>query len=109
MGRPIEKRFFGNLNTPPIGGEAVASPVVVTSTGTGYSQGSVALFSAPQLPDGVRATGTLTIGNTTLQGRISAVTLVNGGAGYTSTATVSITTATSVTRTGAGTGTETKV
>jgi hypothetical protein len=109
MGRPIKKSFFGNLNVPPIGGEGVSSTIVVASTGTGYSQGSVAVFSAPQLPDGVTATGTLTIGNTTLQGRISAVTLVNGGSGYTSTATVSVTTASSVSRVSAGTGTETTI
>lgn len=109
MGRPIEKKFFGNLNSPPIGGESVSATIIVGSTGTGYSQGSVAVFSAPQLPGGVTATGTPTIGNVSLQGRISAITLVNGGSGYTSTATISITTATAVSRAGAGTGTETAI
>jgi hypothetical protein len=109
MGRPLNKRFFGNLNTPPIGGEGIASPVLIANTGTGYSQGATITFSAPQLPGGVTATGTPTIGNTSLQGRISAITLVNGGSGYTSTATVSVTTASSVSRAGAGTETETVI
>lgn len=109
MGRPIQKRFFGNLNTPPIGGEGIASPVVVANTGTGYSQGATVSFSAPQLPGGVTATGTLTVGNPSLQGRISAVNLVNGGSGYTSTATVTVTTASSVTVAGAGTSTQSTI
>lgn len=109
MGRPIQKKFFGNLNTPPIGGEGVSSTITVTNTGTGYSQGSVAVFSAPQLPGGATATGTLTIGAPSLQGRISAVTLTSAGSGYTSTATISITTATAVSRAGVGTGTQTLI
>lgn len=109
MGRPIKKSFFGNLNLPPIGGEGISSTVLVASTGTGYSLGSTLVFSAPQLPGGVTATGTPTIGDTTLQGRISAVTLVTGGSGYTSSATVSVTTASSVSVAGAGTGTETTI
>lgn len=109
MGRPISKRFFGNLNAPPIGGESIASPVLIASTGTGYSQGSTVVFSAPQLPGGVTALGTPTVGNVSLQGRISAVTLDNAGSGYTSTATVSVTTATAVSRAGAGTSTETTI
>lgn len=107
MGRPIQKRFFGNLNTPPIGGEGVSSTITVTNTGTNYSQGATAVFSAPQLPGGTTATGTLTIGSPALQGRISAVTLTGAGLGYTSTATISITTATAVSRAGAGTSTQT--
>ena len=109
MGRPIQKKFFGNLNTPPIGGESVSSTIVVTNTGTNYSLGSTLVFSAPQLPGGVTATGTPTLGGPTLQGRISAVTLANAGSGYTSTATISVTTATAVSRAGAGTGTQTVI
>lgn len=109
MGRPIQKKFFGNLNTPPIGGEGIASPVVVANTGTGYSQGATVSFSAPQLPGGATATGTLTVGNPSLQGRISAVNLVTGGSGYTSTATVTVTTASSVTVAGAGTSTQSTI
>lgn len=117
MGRPIKEKFFGNTNSPysnqaiggttGLGGEGMDSTIIVTSTGTGYSQGSVALFSAAQLPGGVRATGSLTIGTPTTQGRITAVTLNNPGSGYTSTATITITTASGVTKTASGTSTET--
>lgn len=116
MGRPIKEKFFGNTNSPysnqaqggatGIGGEGIGSTILVANTGTGYSQGSVAVFSAPQVPGGATATGTLTIGTPATQGRITAVTLTSAGSGYTSTATISVTTASSVTKTGAGTGTE---
>jgi hypothetical protein len=117
MGRPIKEKFFGNTNSPysnqavggttGLGGEGMGTTITVTNTGTRYSQGAVALFSAAQLPGGIRATGTLTIGTPTTQGRITAVTLANAGSGYTSTATISITTASSVTKTASGTSTET--
>lgn len=106
MGRPIKSKYFGTRKGLGVGGEGVLSTVIVTNTGTGYSQGAVAVFSAPQVPGGTTAAGTLTIGTPTTQGRITAVTLTSAGTGYTSTATVSITTASSVTKTGSGTGTE---
>jgi len=116
MGRPIKEKFFGNTNSPysntaqgggtGLGGEGMGTTITVTSTGTGYSQGAVALFSSPQLPGGILATGTLTIGTPTTQGRITAVTLANAGSGYTSTATISITTASSVAKTASGTSTQ---
>jgi hypothetical protein len=116
MGRPIKEKFFGNTNSPysntaqgggtGLGGEGVATSIVVTNTGTRYSQGSVAVFSAPQLPGGITATGTLTIGTPTTQGRITALTLALAGSGYTSTATVSVTTASSVSKTVSGTSTQ---
>ena len=66
MGRPIKKKFFGNLNTGSsstsadngIGGEGVAS-VVLNATGN-YTTRPTFAFSAPQLPGGVTATGTIT-------------------------------------------------
>ena len=116
MGRPIKEKFFGNTNSPysntaqgggtGLGGEGMDTTITVTSTGTNYSQGAVALFSAAQLPGGIRATGDLTIGTPTTQGRITAVTLTNAGSGYTSTATISITTASSVAKTASGTSTQ---
>lgn len=116
MGRPIKEKFFGNTNSPysnqavggttGLGGEGMGTTITVTSTGTRYSQGAVALFSAAQLPGGIRATGTLTIGTPATQGRITAVTLANAGSGYTSTATISITTASSVAKTASGTSTQ---
>jgi hypothetical protein len=105
MGRPIKKTFFGNLNTGSasalgddgIGGEGVTSSITVISSGTNYSRGSVVTFSAPQLPGGVIATGTPTL--PTLGGGITAVTLTEGGSGYTSTATISVTKPATVTST----------
>lgn len=118
MGRPIKKKFFGNLNNPDhgsvvlgsgVGGEGVGAVITVTATGTNYSQGAVAVFSAPNITGGTTATGTLTIGTPTAQGRITAVTVTDPGAGYTSTATVSITTASAVTVAGTGTSAESTI
>jgi hypothetical protein len=118
MGRPINKKFFGNLNNPDhnsvvlgsgVGGEGVGAVITVTATGTNYSQGAVAVFSAPNITGGTTATGTLTIGTPTAQGRITAVTVTDPGAGYTSTATVSITTASAVTVAGTGTSAESTI
>ena len=65
MGRPIKKKFFGNLNQGTsgnaddgIGGEGVAS-VVLNATGN-YTTRPTFTFSAPQLPGGTTATGTIT-------------------------------------------------
>ena len=118
MGRPIKKKFFGNLNNPDhgsvvlgsgVGGEGVGAVITVTATGTNYSQGAVAVFSAPNITGGTTATGTLTISTPTAQGRITAVTVTDPGAGYTSTATVSITTASAVTVAGTGTSAESTI
>ena len=106
MGRPIKKKFFGNLNLPNyahvntdsgIGGEGISSTITVTNTGTNYSNGAVVTFSSPSLPTGVVATGTPTF---TTDGAnrfgITAVTLTGAGLGYTGTATITVTTATAV-------------
>ena len=106
MGRPIKKKFFGNLNNEQygnvgtgsgIGGEGISSTITVTNTGTRFSQGSVVVFSAPALPTGVTATGTPTFtSNGAGTFGITAVTLTGAGRGYTGTATITVTTATAV-------------
>jgi hypothetical protein len=116
MGRPIKKKFFGNLNNQGfgsvdtdsgIGGESISSTITVTNTGTVYSQGSVVTFSAPSLPTGVTATGTpVFTANGTGAFGITAVTLTGAGRGYTGTATITITTASSVTPTATAVDTE---
>ena len=64
MGRPLNKKYFGNRNIGTtgtgddygIGGEGVAS-VTINTVGT-YTAGlPTATFSTPNLPTGVRATG----------------------------------------------------
>jgi len=63
MGRPLNKKYFGNRNIGTtgtgdnkIGGEGVAS-VIIGTAGTYTSSLPTTTFSAPDLPDGVRATG----------------------------------------------------
>ena len=66
MGRPLNKKFFGNRNVGTagtaaddgIGGEGVAS-VVLNALGA-YTTRPTITFLAPQLPGGVTATGTIT-------------------------------------------------
>ena len=106
MGRPIKKKFFGNLNNEQygnvgtgsgIGGEGISSSITVTNSGTNFSNGATLTFSAPSLPTGVTATGTPTF---TTDGAnrfgITSVTLTGAGRGYTGTATITVTTATAV-------------
>ena len=106
MGRPIKKKFFGNLNNQGfasvgtdsgIGGESISSTITVTNTGTNYSNGAVVTFSAPSLPTGVTATGTPTFTtNGANRFGITGITLTGAGNGYTGTATITVTTATAV-------------
>jgi hypothetical protein len=94
MGRPINKKFFGNRNLGTtgssddgIGGEGVAS-VTITNGGSDYSSATTTVtFSAPQLPTGVTATGTATI----VAGVVTGVVITEKGSGYTSAPTVTIT------------------
>jgi hypothetical protein len=65
MGRPIKSVFFGNTNTGAtrrsdnhIGGEGVAS-VAVSAAGSYTSALPTITFGAPEIPTGVRATGTV--------------------------------------------------
>jgi hypothetical protein len=66
MGRPLNKKYFGNRNIGStsvttdngIGGQGVASAAVITKGS--YQTRPVITFTAPQLPNGVTATGTIT-------------------------------------------------
>jgi hypothetical protein len=107
MGRPIKKKFFGNLNNEQfgnvgvnsgIGGEGVAS-VSISSTGTLYSRGTIITFTAPQLPTGRTATGHpvfTTDGNGGFG--ITSIVIDDAGTGYTSAPTLTVTTASVVTQ-----------
>jgi hypothetical protein len=83
MGRPLNKKYFGNRNTGSastvadngIGGGAVAS-VTLNAVGA-YTTRPTITFAVPTLPGGVRATGTIT-------SEVESVTAVGGTqTGYT--------------------------
>ena len=86
MGRPLNKKYFGNTNPSGTGGEGVAS-VALGTAGTGYSQGLTATVSAPQLPG---TTATLSVGVNPATGAITGYTVVTAGSGYTATPTVTL-------------------
>lgn len=77
MGRPIKKRFFGNTNLPPIGGEGVASYTVGGTNNNYTAIPTITSIGAPNLPGGVQATASITnmVGKT--------ATVVLGGTGAT--------------------------
>lgn len=90
MGRPINKKYFGQTNIAAtgegVGGEGVAS-VTISGVWSGYTQATTTVtFSAPQIPGGETATGTVTV----TAGAPTAVTITNSGSGYTSAPTVTI-------------------
>jgi len=119
MGRPIQKKYFGNTNYPydndstggftGLGGEGVAS-VTISNSGTNYSVGTVGAFSAPNIAGGVQALGTLEIiGTGALRGKIMSVTVTEPGTGYTAAPTFTLTTATAVTSATTGTNGATRL
>jgi len=67
MGRPLNKKYFGNRNIGTtsttddygIGGEGVAS-AAITVVGSYTTNRPAFTFTAPQLPRGITATGTIT-------------------------------------------------
>ena len=89
MGRPLAKRFFGNLNNPPIGGSSVAS-VSVTNPGS-YTAAPTGVFSDPDLlgDGGVRATGTIRL-------KAESAVVTDAGDGYTVGDVVTVTTSSGV-------------
>lgn len=52
MGRPLNKKYFGNTNTSGVGGKKIAT-VVISGTKTGYTSTPVLTASAPELDVGV--------------------------------------------------------
>jgi hypothetical protein len=87
MGRPINKKFFGDakLNPQDVGGEGIAT-IVKNNTGTLYTTSTTVTgtMTAPQIKGGVAATVSLT---TNAVGNIATVTLLTAGSGYTSAPT----------------------
>ena len=94
MGRPLNKKYFGNRNIGStsvttddgIGGNGIAS-VTIAGSWSGFTQAtSTVTFSAPELPGGVTATGTVTI----TAGAPTLVTMTEKGSGYIALPTVTI-------------------
>lgn len=90
----MNQKYFGNRNIGSsstaaddnIGGQGVAS-VTIGGVWSGFTQAtSTVTFSAPQLPGGVTATGTVTI----TTGAPTLVTITEQGSGYTAAPTVTI-------------------
>lgn len=94
MGRPLNKKYFGNRNVGTtstgdngIGGEGVAS-VTIAGEFSGFTGATTTVtFSAPELPSGVTATGTAVIDGS---GNVTGVTITQKGSGYTSAPSVTI-------------------
>ena len=77
MGRPINKKYFGNTNTNAVGGE-YAVAVFMINTGTGYTGVPSVAFPATQVAGGTTATGRVH-----MQMRsVSITSNANGGTGY---------------------------
>jgi hypothetical protein len=93
MGRPLNKKYFGNRNIGTtgtadngIGGQGVAS-VTIGGTWADFADATTTVtFAAPTLPGGVTATGTATI----VAGVVTAVVITEKGSGYVSAPTVTI-------------------
>jgi hypothetical protein len=95
MGRPINKKFFGNTNSPyddgqtggttGVGGEGIAA-IIPLSTTTSYSTSTTVTWQAgvPAIPGGTRASGGVTVN---ASGVATALTVLVPGSGYTTTAT----------------------
>ena len=92
MARSLNRKYFGNRNIGStsvttddgIGGQGVAS-IAVTGSFSGKTTATpyAVTISAPTLPGGVQATATITFSS----GTAGAVTVTEGGSGYTSVPT----------------------
>lgn len=95
MGRPINKKYFGNRNVGDplstsddygIGGKYV-SAIATGTAGSGYSQGLTATLAAPTIAGGVTASATVGV---YANGVISGYTVTDGGSGYTTSPAVTL-------------------
>jgi len=116
MGRPLNKKYFGNRNIGStsttaddgIGGQRLAS-IALGTAGSGYSQGTTVTLSGPTLPNGVTATATVAISARIANGTggaFTAYTVVEKGSGYVSAPTVTVNKPANVTIAATGNSTE---
>lgn len=94
MARPLNKKYFGNTNSPyshgttGIGGEGVASVTIASPIAASLAALTTTVtFSAPQISGGIRAVGTPVIdGN----GDLTGINVTTAGTGYTSVPTITV-------------------
>jgi hypothetical protein len=103
VGRPINKKYFGNRNTGDplstadnygIGGAGVTA-VALGTAGSAYSQGLTATFAAPGLPGAAAGIpgavqATLSVAVYSANGAVSGYTVTDGGSGYLSAPAVTL-------------------
>lgn len=75
MGRPIKKKYFGNTNVPPIGGEGVASFTIGGVNNNYVALPTITSIGAPNLPGGIQAVGAIT----SLAAKSATVTTIGTG------------------------------
>jgi hypothetical protein len=81
----VEGPFFFNRQDIEIGGPI--DTVTISAPGSGYTAAPTLTFSAPNDPNGVQATATVTLGGTNGD-EVTAVTITNAGSGYSSVPTI---------------------
>ena len=93
MGRPLNKKFFGNRNIGTtgtadngIGGQGLASITIGSNNSEGYAANDPLIITAPQLPGGVQAVAK--IATVDEDGKILTIEVTEKGSGYTSAPTV---------------------
>ncbi len=85
MGRPLNKKHFGNTNADNVAGEGIAS-IAVNVAGTTYVAGNAATISAPNITGGTQAVAE--VATVDGSGLILTITVTTAGSGYTSAPTV---------------------
>ena len=91
MGRPLNKKYFGNRNTDGVGGEGLASVAAVTGlSGMTFPAGPFTILAAdigaPQIAGGTKPVLTFSATSATA----GTVAVVSAGSGYTSAPTVTV-------------------
>ena len=88
MGRPLNKKYFGNTNTAGVGGEGVTSVTAPAGTLASLVNGTYAIpaasITAPQIAGGTKPTLNVVVTGTTTY----TVAVVTAGTGYTTAPTI---------------------
>lgn len=94
MARPLNKKYFGNTNSPysggttGIGGEGVASVTIASPIAASLAALTTTVtFSEPQISGGVRAVGVPVIDGA---GDLTGINVTTFGSGYTSVPTITV-------------------